>query len=48
MSGKKLILYSVAQIKSFERQVFMSRELTPSEARLELESSKRHKTLIDE
>ena len=48
MSGKKLILSSVAQLRGFEHQVFMSRELTLSEARLELESLKRHKKLIDE
>ena len=40
---KRLILSSVAKLRSFERQVFVSRELTPSEARLELETLKRHK-----
>ena len=45
---KRLILSSVAKLRSFERHVFVSRELTPSEARLELESLKRRKKLIDE
>ena len=46
--GKRLILSSFAKLRIFERQVFVSRELTPSEARLEIESLKRRKKLIDD
>ena len=45
---KLLILSSAAKLRSFEPQVFVSHELTPSKARLELEFLKRHRKLIDE
>ena len=45
---KRLILSSIAQLRSFERQVLVSRELTPSEPWIELEPLKCRKKLIDE
>ena len=35
-------------MRNFEWQVFVSREVTPSEAKLELEPLKRRKKLVDE
>ena len=46
--GKRLSLFSVAKLRSFQQKLLVSRELTLSEVRIELESLKRRQKLVDE
>ena len=44
---KRLILSSVAKLKTYKEKVFLSRELPPNEAKLESQFLKKRKELID-